>query len=261
MSGIIVNRDGPILRIALNRPERRNAPSYPVIDELLDALVPIAEDETCRAIVFSGNGSGFCSGDDLHGMGQPASPRWKGRKARPAVLPQQMLIRTLRTIPKPVVVAIHGYALGMRLDMALACDIRSCTETAEIGDPRTERALYAATGITYQLPRVIGYGRAISMMFPAERLSGKEAERIGLVYKAVPDSKFEAFVEKIVQRLAAAATKSIAVIKEQIKAQMDMPYELAARHSVAVRGMYTLEDTEEGVQAFLQKRPPKFKGK
>jgi len=261
MSEIIVKRDGPVLRISLNRPERRNSLNHALIDGVLDALEGVVDDDDCRVVVLSGEGAGFCAGDDLHGMDQPAGRRWKGRKASAAVLPQQMLIKTLRTLPKPVVAAIHGFALGMGLDMALACDIRICTETAELGDPRSERALYAATGITYQLPRVIGYGRAISMMFLAERLSGKEAERIGLVYKAVSEDEFEIFVEKVVQKLATAATKSIAVIKEQLVAQQDMSYELAARHSISVRNMYTLEDMQEGVSAFLQKRAPKFAGR
>jgi enoyl-CoA hydratase/carnithine racemase len=260
MPEVIVNRDGPVLRISLNRPERRNALNYAVIDQLLDILEPVVDDDECRAVVISGEGTGFCAGDDMGGMGQPTSPRWKGRKASAAVLPQQSLIRTLRTLPKPVVASIHGYALGMGLDMALACDLRVCTETAQLGDPRVDRALYAATGITYQLPRVIGYGRALAMMFMAERISGKEAERIGLVYKAVPESELTATVEGILERLAKAATKSIAVIKEQMAEQLDLSYKLAARHSVAVRSSYTLEDTQEGITAFFEKRPPHFTG-
>jgi enoyl-CoA hydratase/carnithine racemase len=260
MPEVIVRRDGPVLRISLNRPERRNALDHEAISQILDALEPVPNDDDCRVVVISGEGTGFCSGDDLGGMGQPNSPRWKGLKPGAAVLPQQALIRTLRTLPRPVVVSIHGYALGMGLDMALACDIRICTETAELGDPRTDRALYAATGITYQLPRAVGYGRALAMMLLAERISGKEAERIGLVYKAVPEEELTATVEGIVGKLATAATKSIAVIKEQMAVQMDLAYDLAARHSVAVRSSYTLEDTQEGITAFFEKRPPHFTG-
>jgi enoyl-CoA hydratase/carnithine racemase len=259
MPEVIVRRDGPVIRVSLNRPERRNSLTYAVIDQLINILEPVADDD-CRIVVISGEGTGFCSGDDMGGMGQPTSTRWKGRKASAAVLPQQALIKMLRTLPKPVVASIHGYALGMGLDMALACDLRVCTETTELGDPRTERALYAATGITYQLPRVIGYGRALAMILLAERISGKEAERIGLAYKAVPDSELTATVEGIVERLAKAATKSIAVIKEQMAVQQDLSYELAARHSVAIRSSYTLEDTQEGITAFFEKRAPHFTG-
>jgi enoyl-CoA hydratase/carnithine racemase len=261
MPEVIVRREPPIVRISLNRPERRNALNYGVIDQLLDALEPLQDDDDCRVVVISGEGSGFCSGDDMGGMGEPTGDRWKGTKAATAVLPQQALIRTLRTLPRPVVASIHGYALGMGLDMALACDIRICTETAELGDPRTDRALYAATGITYQLPRIVGYGRALAMMLLAERLSGKEAEHIGLVYRAVPDEELKPAVETIVARLAKAATKSIAVIKEQMAEQLDLTYELSARHSVSVRSSYILEDMQEGIRAFFEKRPPRFTGR
>lgn len=261
MSEVIVRREGPVLRISLNRPERRNALSYEVINRMLDILEPVAEDHKCRVVVINGKGNGFCSGDDLKGMGTPPDPRWKGRKPNEAVLPQQALIHILRTLPKPVVVSIHGYALGMGLDMALACDLRVCTETAELGDPRSERALYAATGITYQLPRIVGYGRALGMMLMADRITGKEAERIGLVYKAVPEESLDSTVEGIVQRLSAAATKSIAVIKNQMANQLDMDYRQATNHSISIRASYTLEDTQEGITAFLEKRPAKFTGR
>lgn len=261
MPEVIVRQDGPVLRINLNRPKRRNALTYTTIDLILDALEGAANDDDCRVVVIGGEGDGFCSGDDINGMGEPTGARWKGRKAGEAVLPQQTLIKTLRTLPKPVVVSIHGYALGMGLDMALACDIRICTETSKLGDPRAERALYAATGITYQLPRVIGYGRALGMMLLAERISGKEAERIGLVYKAVPGDELTTTVEGIVSKLSTAATKSLWVIKKQMSEQLDLDYAGAANHSVATRSSHTLEDTAEGITAFFEKRKPQFTGK
>ncbi len=261
MSDVIVNQDGPVLRISLNRPERRNALSHDAINQMLDVLEPAAGDDDCRVVLIDGKGTGFCAGDDLKGMGSATHPRWRGRKPNEAVLPQQALIRTLRTLPKPVVVSIHGYALGMGLDMALACDIRISTETAELGDPRAQRALYAATGITYQLPRVIGYGRALGMMLMADRISGKDAERIGLVYKAVPEDALGETVGSITAYLSTAATKSLAVIKKQMVDQQDMEYAQAAGHSISIRGSYTLEDTQEGITAFLEKRPAEFTGR
>lgn len=260
MPEIIVQSDGSVLRLRLNRPERLNALTHGMIDQLLDALEQAATDDGCRVVVISGEGRAFCAGDDLKGMGAVPGRRWQGRKLTDAPLPQQRLIQALRTLPKPVVASIHGYALGMGLDMALACDIRVCTETTVLGDPRAERALYAATGITYQLPRIVGYGRALAMMLLAEKISGREAERIGLVYKAVPDQEITAAVEDVVGALAKAATKSIAVIKQQMVEQLDLPYELAAQNSIFIRTTTTIEDLAEGRRAFIEKRAPQFSG-
>ena len=145
--------------------------------------------------------------------------------------------------------------------MALAADIRICAEDAQLGDPRSERAIYAATGVTNTLPRIVGYGRAIEMMLLAQRIDGREAQRIGAAYRAVPEEELASTTEDIVQTLARSATKSIAVIKAQLAAQMDLTYEAARAHSIWVRNTYTIEDSREGVSAFLEKRTAHFTGR
>lgn len=236
--------EGTVLCIRLNRSERLNALDYTMIDQVLDALEAAAHDDGCRVVVLSGNGRAFCAGDDLKGMGEPTGPRWRGYKTSGLPVPQQVLIETLRTLPKPVVAAVHGYALGMGLDIALACDVQLCTDTAILGDHRAERALHAATGIAYQLPRIVGYGRALEMLLLAERITGVKAERMGLVYRAVPEPHFAEAVAAVVERFAHAATRSLAVIKEQV----DLPYREAMRHSLALRATTAIEDQAEESQ-------------
>jgi 2-(1,2-epoxy-1,2-dihydrophenyl)acetyl-CoA isomerase len=259
MPQLICEQRGPVTTLTLNRPERLNALSHQLIDELLDLLEDAAEDETCRVLVLQGSGRAFCAGDDLKGMGDAETRRWRGRTR--SILPQQMLIDRLRSLPKPIVARLHGAVLGMGLDMALACDIRICADDATLGDPRAERALYAATGINYQLPRFVGYGRAMEMMLLAERVEGREAVRLGLVYRVVPVNELDAAVATIVDQLARAATKSLAVIKQQLREQLDMSYADAARHSIWMRATHTIEDTAEARLSFLEKRPPDFTGR
>jgi enoyl-CoA hydratase/carnithine racemase len=262
MAQVLAETDGVVRRIVLNHPERLNSLSHEMVDGLLDELDAAAADEDCRVVVLSGTGRAFCAGDDLKGMGRWPSKRWKGRKMGGGLpVPQQLLIKTLRELPKPVVARLHGHVLGMGLDTALACDIRICTENTQLGDPRADRALYAATGMLYQLPRIVGYGRALEMMLLAERISGIEAQQRGLVYRAVPEDQLDAVVDEVVAQLSRSATKSLAVIKQQLREQLDLDYAQAIVHSNAVRSTVAIEDGPEGILAFNEKRDPQFTGR
>lgn len=261
MSQILAETDGVVRRIVLNHPEHLNALNHGMVDELLDALEAAADDDDCRVVVLSGAGRSFCTGDDLKGMGEWPGKRWEGHKLGGLPVPQQLLIQTLRELPRPVVAQIHGHALGMGLDMALACDIRICTESTQLGDPRADRALYAATGMLYQLPRAVGYGRAMEMMLLAQRISGVEAQQRGLVYRAVPEDQLEAAVGEVVDQLSRAATKSLMVIKRQLREQQDLAFPQAIMHSNHVRSTIAIEDGPEGSLAFREKREPRFTGR
>ncbi len=173
MSTVIVEPQGAVFRLRLNRPERLNVLNYDLIGELLDGLERADADPQARVVVISGEGRAFCAGDDLKGMGEVGDRRWEGRKlVDGAPLPQQALIAALRSFAKPVVAAMHGHALGMGLDMALACDIRLCSPTARMRADswRTARAV-----------QFLGRNAGTDGLEGGTSLKAREALELGLV--------------------------------------------------------------------------------
>lgn len=255
---IIVEREGAVATITLNRTERRNALTYSMIGEILQALQEVESNATVRALVFTGAGTSFCAGDDIKGMGDLPSPLPPGLS--PIAAYQHALVKAIRHMPKPVIAALNGYTLGMGLDIAMACDIRIASDEAMLGEPRIHRALYVATGSTYLMPRLIGMTRAIELYFMGEYITAREAERIGLVTRTVPASEFAQTVRQLAERFAAGPTKVFGIIKEQVYGQFTMDMEQAMAHMLEIRKR-PVEDQREGLLAFAEKRKPMFVGR
>ena len=248
-----VEQAGSVLHIRLNRPDRLNALNYELISATTKVFQEAEKDRSIRAVKLDGAGSAFCGGDEFGEMGewpQEYEHRRPGGSHGPAPLPQQELLRLVRRLSKPTIAVMHGCVLGIGLDLACACDIRVCTDDTVIGDPRIHQARHSATGITYVLPRLIGQSQATRLLLLGEQIQGKEAERIGLVYKSFPTDEFSREVDWLVEQVATMATRSYAVIKQQILDELDMPYETALMHSIAIRQTNVIEDRQEGAKAF-----------
>lgn len=253
---IILEREGSIAVITLNRPEVLNALNFKMVEELHDAIMKVAGDDT-RAVVITGSGRAFCSGDDLRGMGPPP-----GDGSLPDGLRQgqHKVIKAIRSLRKPVIAAVNGFAHGAGSDLALACDFRIASEAARLGDIRTGRAITIGTGGTYLLPQVVGLAKAIELLFTGDTFDAKEAERIGLVNKVVAADKFKAEVMELANRLAQGPTKAIGIVKAEIYKELGMDLDSALENEL-VELETPIEDRQEGEKAFFEKRPPKYTGK
>jgi enoyl-CoA hydratase/carnithine racemase len=263
-SALLIEQKGPILYVQLNRPASLNALNYELIMATKEVLEPVEEDWEIRAVVFQGEGDSFCIGEDPEDMGEwPEEYRHRrpGGSHGPAPIPQQELLRLIRSLPKPTIACLHGKVLGLGLDLACVCDIRVCTHDTILGDPRILQARHATTGLTHVLPRLIGQSQATRILLLGECLNGQEAERIGLVYKSFATEHFPSEMEKLLKQIVNMPTRSYSMIKQQIIEELDMPYETALMHSLAIRQTNVIEDQREGILAFQQKRKPKFQGR
>jgi 2-(1,2-epoxy-1,2-dihydrophenyl)acetyl-CoA isomerase len=261
MTPILVSRDAGVLSLTLNRPDKLNAFNPEMHRLLREALEEARDEPGVRAVLLTGSGRGFCAGQDL-------SERNVGADAAPIDLSVSLgsnynpLVRRLRALPKPVVCAVNGVAAGAGANIALACDIVLAARSASFVQSFSRLGLVPDSGGTYFLPRLVGSARAMGLALLGERLSAEEAERWGLIWKAVEDERLVEAATGIAQTLAAGPTKGYGLIKQAIQAsagnsldaQLDLERDLQREAGLS-------EDYREGVAAFMQKRKPQYKGK
>ena len=256
-----VNRDGAAVKIALNRPERMNAWSEGLSQDLLTVLREVAADESVRAVMLTGNGRAFCSGADLK---DGADDAVAGKLDTYTTLTRwyHPIVTTIRQMPKPVLTAVNGPAAGAGLSLALAGDLVVAAESAYFMLAFVGIGLVPDGGASLFVPSRVGFARAAEMAMLGERVSAAKAVDWGLINSAWPDAEFAAKAEALLTRLAAGPTRSYAGSKRELNHWM---YDRMAAHlelEASIQGeMATSADFIEGVSAFLQKRPPEFGGK
>ena len=256
-----VNRDGAAVKIALNRPERMNAWSEGLSQDLLTVLREVAADETVRAVMLTGNGRAFCSGADLK---DGADDAVAGKLDTYTTLTRwyHPIVTTIRQMPKPVLTAVNGPAAGAGLSLALAGDLVVAAESAYFMLAFVGIGLVPDGGASLFVPSRVGFARAAEMAMLGERVSAAKAVDWGLINSAWPDAEFAAKAEALLTRLAAGPTRSYAGSKRELNHWM---YDRMAAHlelEASIQGeLATSADFIEGVSAFLQKRPPEFGGK
>ena len=261
MSSILVSLDAGVLSITLNRPDKLNA-FNPEMHQRLKAALERARDEPeVRAVLLTGAGRGFCAGQDL-------AERNVAAGAAPIDLSVTIgsyynpLIRRMRELPKPIVGAVNGVAAGAGANIALACDLVLAARSASFVQAFSRIGLLPDSGGTYFLPRLAGTARAMGLALLGEKLSAEDAERWGLIWKAVDDAQLMTEATSLAKTLAQGPTKAYGLIKKALyasasnalDAQLDVERDLQREAGVS-------EDYREGVAAFMAKRKPVFKGR
>jgi 2-(1,2-epoxy-1,2-dihydrophenyl)acetyl-CoA isomerase len=244
--------------IQLNRPEKMNAIGTLTRKQLGDAIKQAERDEAVRVVVLTGSGRAFCSGADVTEMigdGGMRTPEDVGNVLRNEYMP--MLTR-LRTMPKPVIAAMNGPAVGIGASYALACDIRIATPEAYILEAFVNIGLAPDGGVSWLLPRLVGTGIAYEMFFSGKPLQAADAHRLGVINRLVPAEKLEAEVRELASQLASQPKQALAAAKRAVNHALESSYEEALEfESYLQEAQAASPEFAEGVQAFLARRAKK----
>lgn len=252
------NKSG-IARLTLNRPERLNAFTTQMHEEVADALARVEADADTRVLLLTATGRGFCAGQDLAERNVNAGPLDLGETTRTYYNP---LIRRLVALPLPVVCAVNGVAAGAGVNLALACDVVIARSSARFVQAFSAIGLIPDAGGTWALPHLIGQARALGFTLTGGTISAGAAAEWGLIWKSVDDEHFDAELEALIEQLAHGPTRGLGMAKQAIRqaglSTLEQQLEL---ESELQRQCGLTHDYKEGVSAFKQRQRPNFTGR
>tara|TARA_B100001758_G_C18201959_1_gene500328 strand:- start:27 stop:797 length:771 start_codon:yes stop_codon:yes gene_type:complete len=245
-------------KITLNRPEKFHSVIRELALELQEVLDKCQKDNNIRAVLITAQGKAFCAGQDLAEATAPNSPNI----TRIIQEHYNPIIRKIRNLEKPVIAAVNGVAAGAGASIALCCDIVVAKESATFIQAFSKIGLIPDSGATYFLPRLIGMQRTAAIMMTADTITAKEAVKMGMIYKSIPEDEFENESWRLVSKLAAMPTKGIALTKRLLNASYENNLEEQLKMEENFQNIAAgTDDFQEGVNAFLKKRKPNFTGK
>lgn len=261
---IILEKKENIATITLNRPEKLNAETPKLAEELVDVFGVVDQDNEVKVVIVTGAGRAFCAGADLkERFLKRVEDKKKGIVEDVTREFSEVGCLALSRVRRPVIASINGPAIGVGCTLALACDIRIASEKATFGLPFARVGLMPEFGSTYLLPRLIGMGKACELVFTARTIDAKEAKEIGLVDQVVPHDELSQKTYEMAKGITRLAPLSVQLSKRALYQGMsaaDLASHLQSE-ALAVNYLYSTEDLEEGARAFLEKREPVFRGK
>ena len=268
MQEVLYTISGGVATITLNRPEKLNAWTRTMESEVRQAMGEAAADDRVRVIVLTGAGRGFCAGADMSLLQDVVDRRVhplpnERKDGQTGAGDFERQYSYFPAIPKPVIAAIHGPAVGLGLVIAMFCDLRFASDEARFGTAFARRGLIAEYGLAWLLPKIIGHANALDLLLSARILNAQEALRVGLVNQVFPQEQFRASVTAYANELAESVSpRSTAVIKRQVYQAMSQTLGQALdTASEEMMASLQCEDFREGVAHFVEKRAPAFTGR
>lgn len=258
METIEVSRASGIVTVTLNRPAKKNAANAQMWKELLETFRGIASNSDDRVVVLTGAGGEFCAGADLTGGGAGRPNQHQLAQMRHIT----DVALALHRLPIPTIAKVRGVAVGAGCNMALGCDLVVASDTARFSEIFARRGLSIDFGGSWLLPRIVGMHRAKELALFADIIDAAEAERIGLVNRVVPDGEIDEFVDGWAARLAAGPPIALAMTKRMLDNSMAVTMEQALDDEGVAQSLnFSTADTMEALQAFVEKREPRFQGR
>jgi len=258
LENLLVERDGAIATLTINRPKVLNALNTQTIDELGRALLAIKNDDGVRAVIVTGAGEkSFVAGADINELAAqtPIGGRELARRG-------QRVFDLIEHLGKPVIAAINGYALGGGCELALACTVRIAVDTARLGQPEINLGIMPGYGGSQRLSRLIGRGAALELLLTGDQLTAADAYRLGLVNRVVTAANLMGEARKLALALASKAPIAVRYILDAVNRGLEMPLPEALDFEATLFGLVAAtDDMREGTKAFLEKRKAEFRGK
>jgi 2-(1,2-epoxy-1,2-dihydrophenyl)acetyl-CoA isomerase len=260
--GLLVTRDGPVLRLTIHRPDRRNAVTDEMVLALIETVEAAGSDEAVRVISLSGTGEHFCSGFDLGQRGGGGETRRAGSTQRRMRWQVNRLIPTMLETQTPIVTAARGWVIGLGLHLVLASDFAVVADDARLRAPFAAMGFTPDSGGSWLLPRLAGVARAKEMLMLGREVSGSQAAEWGMVHRAVPAEEIDTTADQFVTDLASAATVAVGLSKLLIHRGLSVDLERhLADEALAIEVSSRSDDFHEHARARREKRDPKFDGR